>query len=77
MKPNDMHRLARSGAHACAPKGYRGVPNCTGDTDLDATIMHRSNRDMPKRLALYVKTPGNAYGYRTNYSGYHGNHGDD
>lgn len=77
MKPNLMHRLADSGCHECAPKGYRGVPNVTGDSDLDGTIMHRSNKDMPKRLELYVKHPGNAYGARTAYSGYHGNHGDE
>lgn len=77
MKPNLMHKLSNHFCHDCAPQGYRSVPNVTGDADLDGTIMHRSNKDLPKRLELYVKHPGNAYKYRTNYNGYHGNHGDD
>jgi len=72
-----MHRLSNHFCHDCAPPGWHSVPDVTGDYDLDATILHRSNSDLPKRLNLYVKHPGNAYGYRTNYKGYHGNHGDD
>lgn len=49
----------------------------TGDYDLDETIIHRSNKDMPQRLKLYVKQPKGSYGPRTNYNGYHGNSGDD
>lgn len=77
MRPNEMHRLAHNGTHMCAPKPWHGVPDCTGDYDLDATILHRNNRDMPKRLNLYLKTGRNAYGPRTNYGGYAGYSGDD
>lgn len=77
MRPTDMHKLAHHGCHDVCPKGYKTLPNVTGDYDLDATIMLRKNSNMPLRLALYTKTTGNSYGYRTNYRGYHGNSGDD
>jgi len=79
MRPRDMHRLAHSGTHdSASPKGWHQVPKVTGDYDLDATIEHRSNRDMPHRLALYTKGGRvNAYGYKTGYRGYHGYGGDD
>ena len=71
-----MHKLAHNGTHdADAPKGWRDVPNLCGDYDLDATILHRSNSDLPARLNLYLKR--NAYGYKTGYGGYHGYSGDD
>jgi hypothetical protein len=74
MRPNEMHKLARQGCHDCdAPKGWHDVPNVTGDYDLDATILHRSNSDLPQRLRLYTKV--NAYGYRTGYGGR--NYGSD
>ena len=77
MKPNTMHRLGHNGAHTCAPKGWRGVPNLVGDYDLDATILHRSNRDLPHRLELYVKRgKGGTYGPLTAYNGYSNYHGD-
>lgn len=77
MKPNQMHRIARAGCHDCAPKGWRRVPKVTGDYDLDATIEHRSNKNLPARLELYTKRGANAYGYRSNYRGYRGYGGDD
>ncbi len=77
MRPTDMHRLAHSGCHECAPKGWHDVPVCVGDYDMDATILHRNNKDLPLRLSLYVKRRMNAYGPRTNYTGYHGLSGDD
>lgn len=78
MRPNEMHHLAHAGCHTCAPKGWRDVPFVTGDYDMDATIEHRGNRDMPARLNLYLKRgKQNAYGYLTAYDGYSGYHGDD
>jgi hypothetical protein len=76
-----MHRLAHQGSHAsCSPKAWHAVPKVTGDYDLDATIMHRKNRDMATRLGMYLRNPlgvPGAYGPRSNYRGYAGNHGDD
>jgi hypothetical protein len=74
-----MHRLAHNGSHVdCSPKGYHAVPNVTGDYDLDATIMHRNNKDLPRRLELYVKKgKATSYGPLTNYNGYSNYHGDD
>lgn len=77
MRPTAMHALTRRGNHTCAPKGWRGVPNVTGDYDLDATIMHRSNKDMAQRLKQHIAAPAPTYGPRTSYHGYSGNHGDD
>lgn len=77
MRPTEMHRLAHSGCHSCAPQGWHDVPQVTGDYDMDATILHRSNKDLPLRLALYVKCRNTAYGPRTGYTGYNGNGGDD
>lgn len=77
MKPTDMHRLAHAGCHDCSPRGWHDVPQVTGDYDLDATILHRSNKDLPRRLEMYVKHRVNAYGPRTAYDGYHGYSGDD
>lgn len=78
MKPNEMHKLAHNGCHdGCSPKPWHDTPNLTGDYDLDETIVHRTNKDLPQRLKLYVKTKGKGYGYRTNYNGYHNYGGDD
>jgi hypothetical protein len=77
MKPNEMHKLRHSGCHSCAPKAWRGVPNVTGNYDLDATIMHRSNRDIPARLKLHLASAAPTYGPRTSYHSYSANHGDD
>lgn len=78
MRPNSMHRLAHNGCHdSDAPKAWHSVPNLTGDYDMDATILHRNNKDMPKRLELYLKKPKGSYGPKTGYNGYHGYSGDD
>ena len=72
MKPNEMHNLAHSGCHQCAPKGWRDVPLVTGDYDMDATILHRRNKALPSRLGLYTKTRVTAYsqyGYKSAYNG--------
>jgi hypothetical protein len=58
--------------HQCAPRGWRDVPDVTGDFDLDASILHRHNKDLPHRLELYTKRGGKAYGPGTAYSGYRG-----
>jgi hypothetical protein len=78
MKPNEMHRLAHNGCHDDdAPKAWRDVPNLTGDYDLDATILHRNNKDLPNRLKLYTKRgKGGTYGPLTAYNGYSNYHGD-
>ncbi len=70
MKPNQMHSIAHEGCHDdCAPKAWHDVPKVTGDYDLDATILHRENPQLPRRLALYVKR-GKAYTPVTGYNGY-------
>jgi hypothetical protein len=75
MRKTQMHNLRHNGNHACAPKEWRGVPNTTGDYDLDGTIMRRPNKDLPQRLDQYL-TNGNSYGPLTGYRGYH-NYGKD
>jgi D-alanyl-D-alanine carboxypeptidase len=65
------------GCHDCAPKAWRHTPKVSGDYDLDETIHHRNNSDLPHRLNLYVKRSQNAYGAKTGYDGYHGYSGDD
>ena len=77
MKPNEMHKMAHAGCHDCAPKAWHDVPKMTGDYDLDATILHSKNRDMPARLNMYSKGGGNAYAKRSAYNGYRNYHGDD
>lgn len=53
------------------------MPLLTGDYDLDATIMHRSNRDMAARLSQHISGPAGAgYGPRIRAQN-HGNHRDD
>ena len=74
MKPTSMHRLAHKGCHDCGPKAWHDIPNVTGDYDLDATILHRGNPNLPQRLALYVKQ-GKGYGPKNAYGKEHG--GDD
>lgn len=76
MKAKSMKELGH-GCHDCAPKDWRDIPDVTGDYDLDATIMHRDNPDLPQRLNLYVKRDRNAYGPLTGYNGYHGYGGDN
>jgi hypothetical protein len=76
MKPKDMQSIAHRGNHAVAPKPWREVPCVTGDYDIDGTIAHCGNSDMPARLNLYVTRRGTAYGPRTGYGGYRGYSGD-
>jgi hypothetical protein len=59
--------------HDCAPQGWRHVSNITGDYDMDATILHRSNPSLPDKLKQYTRKSGPV----TNYTGYHNYHGDD
>ena len=69
MTKTQMSAMGHRGNHTtCAPGPWRDVPNLTGDYDLDATIEHRGNTDMPNRLALYTKR--DAYAQRTAYNGY-------
>lgn len=77
MKPNAMHNVAHKGCHTCAPKPWKAVPNVTGDYDMDATIMHRKNRDMASRLSQHLARTATSYNIRSAYTGYNGNHGDD
>jgi len=70
-------KMAHGETHECCPKEWRKTPKLTGDYDFDATVMHRSNDDMPHRLGLYVKGPKGSYGPKTGYNGYHGYSGDD
>ena len=77
MKPNAMHALGRHGCHQCAPRDWRKTPNLTGDYDLDATILHRRNKDIGHRLELYLRKSGKTYGTKGAYSGSHGYHGDE
>lgn len=76
MRYRDMHRLAHSECHDCSPSPWHRVPRVTGDYDLDATIGHSTNSDMPKRLSMYVGRTG-AYGPRTAYDAYGAAGGDD
>ena len=76
MSPTDMLRIAHNGCHTCAPKAWRDVPNVTGDYDMDATILHRNNKDLPNRLRQYSRR-GRSYGPMTAYDGYHGYSGDN
>lgn len=50
-----MRDLGHCGNHVCAPKPWRDVPALVGDYDMDATIAHRNNADLPERLALYTQ----------------------
>jgi hypothetical protein len=70
MKSKDAKHFSHGECHDCGPKDWADVPNITGDYDLDATILHRENPDLPERLELYVKRP--TYGPRTAYTGYRG-----
>lgn len=72
-----MRRPKGVKCHNCAPKAWRHTPNLTGDYDLDATIMHRPNRDMAARLNQHLAKPRGAYGTRSAYNGYAGDHGDE
>lgn len=77
MLKSQMHSLRHSGNHAACPKEWRGVPNVTGDYDVDGTIMRRSNKDLPARLNQHLTNSGDAYGQLSAYNGYSGYHGDN
>lgn len=68
MTKTEMQAMGHRGDHQIAPKAWRDVANLTGDYDLDATIEHRRNSDLPARLAQHVKR--DAYAQRTAYNGY-------
>lgn len=68
-----MHKLCRGGCHQVAPKAWRIVPKVTGDYDLDASIGHSPNKDMAKKLSMYVTR--SSYGPKTGYDAY--GSGDD
>jgi len=71
VRPTQLHAIAHAGCHELAPKEWRKTPLLTGDYDLDATILHRHNKDLPHRLELYIrKQPHSAY--RGNYHHYNG-----
>ena len=72
-----MRRPRGVSTHKCAPDAWRRVPNMTGDYDLDATILHRSNKDMAAKIQSHLRNPRGSYGSRSAYSGYAGLHGDD
>ncbi len=61
--------------HECAPKPWRHTPIITGDYDLDATIMHRSNKDMTGRLQQHIYLHQSAYHYETGYNAYRNREG--
>jgi hypothetical protein len=76
----DRANLGGHGSHQCAPREWRGLPRITGDYDLDATILHRHNKDLPHRIAMYTRGIGMSQARnnpRTAYHGYQGYHGDE
>ena len=77
MNRKQMRDIGHGGCHQCAPKDWRNVPVLTGDYDLDATVLHRNNKDLVNRMSLYVRKSGKTYGMKTGYSGTHGYHGDE
>lgn len=65
-----MKRPSNAPSHTCAPKEWRKTPVITGDFDLDETIMHRANTDLPHRLDQHIRKW--AYRIRNDYNGYEG-----
>jgi hypothetical protein len=74
MRARDMHKIAHSGTHQCAPEAWRRTPVVSGDYDFDATIQHRSNKDMAGRLDQHIAR--RPYGPVTAYNGYRNYTGD-
>jgi len=68
-----MAKMARGELHDCAPKDWRKVPNVVGDYDLDATLLHRNNANLPNLLRMYISRDS---GPRTGYNAYHNYKGD-
>ena len=62
-------------SHECCHEDWRKTPDLTGSFELDAVIKKSTNKDVPKRLKLYMENE-TAYGARTGYDGYH-NYGGD
>ena len=78
MSKSDLEHVTNGcDCHQLAPRDWRIVPNITGDFDLDASILFREDKDLPDRLALYVRHQKLTYGPRTGYSSSHGYSGDD
>jgi hypothetical protein len=68
VKAKAMRDEGHKGNHVCAPRAWRDVPNLVGDYDLDATIAHRDNADLPDRIAMYLRH--GAYAIRSGYGKY-------
>jgi hypothetical protein len=62
--------------HRFVPKEFRKTQDITGDHELDASIHHCHNGDLPHKLRDYV-TGDESYGPITGYSGYEGYRGDN
>lgn len=52
--------------HKCCPEDWRNTPDMTGSYELDAMIMHTSNRDMADRLKDHL-TSDEAYKINNGY----------
>lgn len=72
-----MRRPKGVKCHVCAPVEWRSVPLMTGSYELDAMILHTSNKDMADRLFAHIANAPDAYGPRGGYDGYSGYRGDD
>lgn len=70
-----MKRPIHAHNHTVAPKSWRGVPNISGDYDLDASIMHGNNKSVPDKLSTHT-IKESSYGPKR-YSGYDSYSGDD
>ena len=64
------------GEHEMCPKEWDGIPDITGNFQLDAVIAINKNPDLANRLAIYCKGD-NGYGPLTGYNGYSGYSGDN
>lgn len=65
-----MKRPKNCSNHECAPRAWRGVPNQTGDYDLDASIMYGSGKNNPTVAEKVEQHLGSGYaklGNRTAY----------
>lgn len=69
MNRKQLKEISHGECHDCSPKAWHDIQKITGDYDLDATIAHRDNADLPLRLMMYRP--------KTAYSAYGGYHGDD
>ena len=76
MKRKEAFQASHGRTHMLAPKEWQSTPDITGDYDLDATLLHRHNKDLPHRLDLYVKDSLRSYGARTAYNSYRRYSGD-